>query len=589
MEARKKFSFTAKRFLRFLGLMVRNGKALMGLSIIMFFVVLALFASFLTPFTSLGKDAETRQPPAPKYCVPSWYRTVLQNPTLTDNLRVVEDPGLPKLKSEGGEWLLLTESDRISVNTDESVGFPFDVAITQYEIKDGSLAVQFNRAPGTIYNESKVSLVKEFNYPFGGVPNGFSGNLELLVEGSTHKIGEHEYLDVLVNVRFFIALEGGNQWTLWPPPLTDDVIGHSGLDALIGFNIINYTTGEIYTALEAYPKIFEGEIFTIENTVIAKPESGAEENANWVICKPSRSTGKSYIDNSVLTGYCMGLTLMEDPAGFIFEETPGNYSFGVELTFIDVGDSDKSVETTVHIDDINLNFYGNSYGILGTDHEGNDLFAQLIHGTRISLYLGLSVSIMTVVLGLSVGLAAGYLGGIPDQILMRFNDLMLCLPTLPLLIVLAAVLGTTIENLMLLLVLLGWNGFARVVRSMAISLKERPFVEAAKAVGAGSGHVILRHIIPNVMPIVYVSLATSVPGAITAEASLSWLGFFDATRMSWGRMLFNISHIGGTAQVAVNPWWVIVPGLFISMMAVAFILVGYALDEILNPRLRMRR
>jgi len=213
----------------------------------------------------------------------------------------------------------------------------------------------------------------------------------------------------------------------------------------------------------------------------------------------------------------------------------------------------------------------------------------LIHGTRLSLYLGITVSVLTIALGLIVGLAAGYIGSFVDQALMRFNDLMLCLPTLPLLIVLAAVLGTTMENLMVILVLLGWNGFARVVRSLTLSLKERPFVEAAKAVGGGTGYTILKHILPNVMSVVYVSLATSVPGAVTAEASLSWLGFYDPTRMSWGRMLFNATVEGGTALAVANPFWIIVPGLMISLLAVSFILLGYALDEILNPRLRMRR
>lgn len=591
VETRKKASFTARRFLRFLGLLIRNSKALLGVAIIGFFVVIALGAPLLTPFTSLGTDPLTRHAVGPKYCVPLWYRTIpiFGNPALSENIRMVEDGGLPRLTVEGGEWLFLTESDRISAWTDENVGFPFNVSITDYTSKKGSLAVKFSRGTGKLHNESKVSFVKEFYYPFGGAPITLSGNVALLAKGSTHGTGGSEYLDVPVNVRVFIALEGGKQWTLWPPPYTSDTMIRSALDALVGFDIINYTTGEVHTLQEAQVKVIEGEIFTTEEIVIGEPESGSERNSHWVISKPSWSTSASFISDCTLSRIAMGLEADEKSMKSIFGKTPGNYSFGVELTFIDVGDSDEAVETTIYIDDLNLDIYGNAYGLMGTDHEGNDLFAQLVHGTRISLVLGLSVSVMTVVLGLTVGLAAGYLGGVADQILMRFNDLMLCLPTLPLLIVLAAVLGTSIENLMILLVLLGWNGFARVVRSMALSIKTRPFVEAAKAVGAGSGHVILRHIIPNVMPLVYVSLATSVPGAITAEASLSWLGFFDPSRMSWGRMLYNISHIGGTAQVAVNPWWVILPGIFISLMAVAFILLGYALDEILNPRLRMRR
>jgi peptide/nickel transport system permease protein len=186
---------------------------------------------------------------------------------------------------------------------------------------------------------------------------------------------------------------------------------------------------------------------------------------------------------------------------------------------------------------------------------------------------------------LVVGLASGYLGGAVDQITMRVNDLMLVLPGLPMLIVLVAVLGARLENLIIFMGLLGWNGFARMVRSQALTLKERPFVEAAKAAGAGTPHILVSHILPNVMSLVYITLATSVPGAVTAEAALSFLGFYDPMRMSWGRMLREAVDAG-----ALNAWWWIVPpGLMISLLAVAFIILGFALDDVLNPKLRMRR
>jgi peptide/nickel transport system permease protein len=164
--------------------------------------------------------------------------------------------------------------------------------------------------------------------------------------------------------------------------------------------------------------------------------------------------------------------------------------------------------------------------------------------------------------------------------------MLLVLPTLPLLIVMVAVLGANLNNLILLLGLLGWMGFARTVRSQVLSLKERPFVEAAIAIGAGKTHIIIKHILPNVMSLVYVSLATAVPGNIVAEAALSWLGFYDPNVMSWGRMLHDVQN---TAGAIYNWWWVIPPGLCIAVLAVSFIMIGYALDEALNPRLRMRR
>jgi peptide/nickel transport system permease protein len=190
------------------------------------------------------------------------------------------------------------------------------------------------------------------------------------------------------------------------------------------------------------------------------------------------------------------------------------------------------------------------------------------------------------VLGLVVGLAAGYLGRIADELMMRFTDALLIIPGLPLLVVIVSVLGPSMFNLIMILGFLGWMGFARLVRSQVLSLRERPFVEAAKSLGAGRIHVISRHILPNVMSLVWITLATSVPGNIVAEAALSWLGFYDPNVMSWGRMLYDVQS---TAGAIANWWWIFPPGLSIAAIALAFILVGFALDEVLNPKLRERR
>jgi len=315
------------------------------------------------------------------------------------------------------------------------------------------------------------------------------------------------------------------------------------------------------------------------NIFIDRPFSGNRMNDYWILTRGGQNNYISYIQVELVNEKNV-LDNME-----LWTQTPGRYRFGIELTFTDRTSTAENVSTTVYIDDLALKLLGTSYGILGTDQYGQDLFSQLIYGTRISLYIGLLVAVMSVTIGVAVGLVSGYMGGAVDQALMRFNDLLLVLPGLPLLIVLVAVLGARIENLILLMGLLGWNGFARVVRSQVLSLKERPFIEAAKAAGAGTGHIIVRHILPNVMALVYVSLATSVPGAITAEAALAWLGFYDPTRMSWGRMLHEVFVAGATR----NWWWIIPPGLCIALIATAFILLGYALDEVLNPKLRMRR
>lgn len=277
------------------------------------------------------------------------------------------------------------------------------------------------------------------------------------------------------------------------------------------------------------------------------------------------------------------------PALAVFSK-PTNYVYNISVTFED----DKpetlgkpGVEATVYLDDLNVRMTGMAYGLFGTDNYGQDLFSQFVYGARISLWVGLSSALLSVVIGLVVGLVAGYVGSIVDDVLMRLTDMLLVLPSLPLLIVLIAVLGTSMTNIIIIIGLLGWMGFARTIRSQTLSLKERPFIEVAKAIGAGRSHIIARHILPNVISLVYVSLALQVPNAILSEAALSWLGLFDPKVLSWGRMLYNAQRFGGVFH---ERWlWIVPPGISIALVSLAFILLGYALDEVLNPRLRIRR
>jgi ABC-type dipeptide/oligopeptide/nickel transport system permease subunit len=273
------------------------------------------------------------------------------------------------------------------------------------------------------------------------------------------------------------------------------------------------------------------------------------------------------------------------PQEVMFSE-PANYKYGVEIMFNDTqSPTGEDVEATVYIDDLNIQVFGNSFGILGTDQHGRDILTQLLYGARISLLVGILSAVFSTAVGLIVGLVAGYMGKFVDQILMRFTDMLLVIPDTPLYIVLMAVLRPSIWNLILLITVIGWTGFARIVRSQVLSLRERPFIEAAKAVGAGKFRIILRHITPNVMNLVYVTLATSVPYAIVSEAWLSWLGLYDPTVMTWGRML----HDAQSAALGIKMWWwIIPPGITIALISLSFILLGYALDEILNPKLRKR-
>lgn len=275
-----------------------------------------------------------------------------------------------------------------------------------------------------------------------------------------------------------------------------------------------------------------------------------------------------------------------DPSEIVFSK-PANYVYDIQVSFLD--DKQETIgkipEAAIYIDHLDVRLYSTAYGPLGTDYQGRDIFAQFLYGARVSLMVGLLAAVLSVSIGLFVGIVSGYVGRTLDEVLMRFTDMLLVLPSLPLLIVLMAVIGTTMWNLIIVIGILGWMGFARTVRSQTLSLKERPFVEAAKAVGAGKFHIIGRHILPNVMSLVYVSLALSVPGAIISEAALSWLGLYDYRIISWGRMLYEAQWNRGVHRL----WWIIPPGISIALVSLSFILLGYALDEILNPKLRVRR
>ncbi len=227
---------------------------------------------------------------------------------------------------------------------------------------------------------------------------------------------------------------------------------------------------------------------------------------------------------------------------------------------------------------------GNTY-LLGTDAYGRDIFSQLIWGSRIALLVGFAASFLSVLIGVIVGVVAGYSGGWVDVVLMRFTDVVLVMPFLPLIIVLAAVMGPSIWNIILAITLVGWPGTARIIRSQVLSLKERPFIDAARVTGASNTRIMFRHIVPNVLPLAFLYMTFAVTGAILGEASLSFIGLGDPKTMSWGMMLYFVSH-GYTLKAW---WWMLPPGMAITFLVLGFFLVGRAFEEIINPRLRRRR
>jgi peptide/nickel transport system permease protein len=223
---------------------------------------------------------------------------------------------------------------------------------------------------------------------------------------------------------------------------------------------------------------------------------------------------------------------------------------------------------------------------LGTDNLGRSVLALTIWGARISLLVGLVATFISMLIGSVVGIAAGHFGRWRDSLLMRITDWFLAIPFLPLAIVLASLLGPSIWNIAFVIGITSWPGTARLVRAQALSVKTRPYVERARALGAGNWHLITRHILPNVFPLIFANTILVVAVAILSETTLSFLGLGDPLSVSWGTIL-EFAFSSGAATGGWW-WWLVAPGVAIVLVVLAFTMCGYALDEILNPRLRRR-
>ncbi len=221
---------------------------------------------------------------------------------------------------------------------------------------------------------------------------------------------------------------------------------------------------------------------------------------------------------------------------------------------------------------------------LGTDYIGRDIFSQLLAGARVAFMVGISSALISIMFGTTIGMVAGYAGRRTDLILMRLADIIMVMPTLLVILILSALFGQlNIWVIVLMIALFRWPGVARVIRSQTLSLRHRPFIEAARVSGASHLRIIFRHILPNVMPLALLYMTFRVTSAIIIEAALAFLGFGDPGTVSWGMMLQWVWKTGHMFQA---PYWLLPPGICISLITMAFYMTGRAMDDVLDPRLR---
>lgn len=315
-------------------------------------------------------------------------------------------------------------------------------------------------------------------------------------------------------------------------------------------------------------------LWMLEGEVLANPDNGVE--ILW--STPSRTyTIKNLRGQELywlnLDGRDMvfkqelGLPLIGNSAWHLLPE-PGEYRLRI------VGAESAELK---------LSLPGGKQGLLGTDQRGRDVFALLIFGVRTTLTVGICATLAASLLGLGFGLTAGYAGGLIDSLIMRMVDILLSIPILPILMVLAGVWGKGLWQLVLILSIFSWMGTARLVRALILTVRESPWVEGLRALGARRSYILWRHLVPEAAPILLANIALGVPGAILAEAGLAFLGLSDPRVISWGRMLHEAHSFGAFTQGA---WWLLLPpGLGIVAMCLIFMDIGRYLEEKIDPRL----
>ncbi|HQC13709.1 ABC transporter permease [Mesotoga prima] len=238
------------------------------------------------------------------------------------------------------------------------------------------------------------------------------------------------------------------------------------------------------------------------------------------------------------------------------------------------------------IDNVFISIAGRVHGILGTDNSKRDIWSGVIAGVKWAMLIGLLTALVSVSIGVVYGVISAYVGGWKDSLMQRIFEIFISVPMLPVLIVMSAVFKPNIWMIIAIMCIFYWVGPVKTVRSMGLQIKEETYIEASRALGASNTRIIFKHMVPLLIPYAFASMALNVPGAIVVEATISLLGLGDATIVTWGQIL-QAANSGG-AMLSGMWWWVVPPGMAIAFMGMTFAFVGFAMDKILNPKLKTR-
>lgn len=507
-------------------LYLKSKIGVIGLAIIVFFILLAIFAPYLTknnPVTGYNVSAP--------YSVPQWATV------------------FPRYQ---------------------------DLAVTSNLIAADSFATQSDVSAWALSGANFTAVAEPSAAPPGNI-TGYAG--ALLVDASIVAQQQTQVNPYLPGGQQIFSMSKDFQFTTKPP--TDFTIS-AFIKPIVMTNVSTAYLNFIITSPTKAYALSTVQSYTLRQEVVLSPQQLNEWDNVTIPSGLLTLSGLPAFANSL------------NPAATIFAQ-PGKYQFTMQVQVVPSGNrSTMSFYTT----GIVVHILGKSYGLLGTDNYGRDLWSQFVYGSRVSLEIGILSGVGAVALGTLAGLVAGYLGGMADEIISRITDFFLVLPFLPLAIIAVLLIGqnpvlysSIYVWIITLFVVLSWPTITRIIRSQVLSVKERQYVEASRALGGGSGHIIRKHILPNVMGLVYSQTALNVAGFILLEAALDFLAvaIHPITTITWGITLTNaLPDALSNSTVDYAWWWFLPPGIAIAALSLAFVLVGFALDSIFNPRLRAR-